>query len=248
MINLWGVKFKLYGVLIGVGIWLAWEMSLWAGKKLNISEKIMDEALWWVLIPGIIGARAYHVSYLWSFYSQEPMRIFKIWQGGVGIWGAVAGGLVGLILYWKLKVKGEVKILNLLDASVVGVPLAQSIGRWGNLANNELWGRVTDLPWGVVREGVKVHPLFLYESILSLALFGGLVYLIKNKTGQLKKGSLTGVYLLGYGVIRFLLEPLRPDHLIWRIGSLPLAQVWAMGAVVLGSLLLVFNGKIDDLV
>lgn len=222
---------------------------MWASKRLNIDEKIMDEALWWALIPGIVGARAYHVLYLWSFYRLEPLRIFKIWQGGVGIWGAIAGGLVGLALYWRLKVKSEVVFLKLLDASVVGVPLAQAIGRWGNFSNDELWGRVTQLPWGMVREGVRVHPLFLYESILNLLLFGGLVYLIKDKSDQLKKGSLTGIYLIGYGVIRFLLEPLRPDGLIWKVGNLPLAQIWSVGAVALGAFLLfAFDSKVDDLV
>jgi len=235
MVNVLGVGFHIYGLLIGLGIWLAYEASVWAAKSINIDKRLVEEGLWWAVIPGLVGARLYHVIDLWEIYRLDWMRILMLWEGGLGIWGAIIGGMVGLLFFYVVKEKElRGKLLKLFDVAVIGLPLAQAIGRWGNFANGELYGKMTTLPWGMVVSGVegRVHPLFLYESVLNLGLFGLMVWMVKSK--RHKNGWWTGVYLVGYGVIRMVLEPLRPDFAVWIVGGLPVAQIVAMVAIFTG--------------
>lgn len=221
---------NIYGLLIGIGVVAALEVSKRVAKIRNLKENVLNEAFWWAIIFGIIGARMYHVIDLWEFYSENLINIFYIWNGGIGIWGAILGGALGLFLFWKnLTVRGfhsgtsedRFSFLSLLDVMVVGVPLAQSIGRWGNYFNNELWGK-------------NGEPIFFYESVANLVLFGVLWKLRKNE----KTGTLTGVYLIGYGLIRGSLEWLRPEEIIWHVGSIPTAIIFCLISVFVGGLLI----------
>ncbi len=132
--------FHWYGLIVGVGVVAGW----------SVAEKIdprVNKVLPWILVFGIIGARAYHVIDQWSYYSQHLSQIVAIWNGGIGIFGGIIGGMVGLLLY-KLTNK-LTDIWEVGAAIVTGLPLGQAIGRWGNLVNNELWGK-------------HHEPLFLY--------------------------------------------------------------------------------------
>lgn len=230
--------FKLYGFLIGLGIYSAYTASLWlARQKLKHlggqAQKIIDQMFWWVVIGGIIGARIYHVIDYWGrYYSLYPIKVFYLWEGGLGIWGAILGGLMGMIFYFA-NTSGESRLLkfslpprrssvaftDLLDIAFFGLPLAQAIGRWGNYFNGELEGR-------------NGEPLFLYESVLDLILF---LILWKGVGAQRAAlGKITGVYLIGYGVIRILLEPLREEAMIWKLGGLPTASLFSVLAIVIG--------------
>lgn len=223
---------NIYGLLIGIGVVVALEVSRKIAKIRELRSDILDNAFWWAIIFGIIGARMYHVIDLWEFYSENLINIFYIWNGGIGIWGAILGGFVGLLLFWKLHrippseeslraTSEEVSLLELLDVMVVGVPLAQAIGRWGNYFNNELWGK-------------SGEPIFFYESVLNLVLFGILWRLRKNE----KTGALAGVYLIGYGLIRGGLEWLRPEEIVWHLGSIPTAIIFCLISVFVGGLLI----------
>lgn len=211
--------FHIYGLLIGLGIWAAYEVSLRYGKKIKVAEKIINEGLWWVLAPGLVGARAYHVIDLWKeIYANNLLQIIKVWEGGLGIWGGILGGMLGLMAFSRVR---RLNLLQLLDVGVIGVPLAQAIGRWGNYFNGELLGK-------------NGEPLFLYESLLNLLLFAILLKVSKKK----ETGKLTGGYLIGYGLIRFFLEMLRPAEIVWKVKGIPVAQLMAIGAIVLGFSLL----------
>jgi len=150
--------FKIYGLLVGLGVWSAWEVSLWMARRRQVSERLVNRLVGWMLVGGLIGARVYHVIDYWQrYYSVYPIKVVYLWEGGLAIWGALIGGLVGLWLGYKI-IDHKSKIIDLLDIVLVGAPLGQAIGRWGNFFNSELRGR-------------NGEPLFLYESALDLLLF-----------------------------------------------------------------------------
>jgi len=209
-----------YGIIIATSIFL----SLLFAQKLI--KKKDEEILWgvsfWAILCGIIGARIYHILDYFELYSQNPIEIFKIWHGGLGIWGALAGGFLGAVVY--LKIKNE-KILPWIDVISVVVPLGQAVGRWGNFFNKEIFGFPTTLPWGMYLEPIKrpdeflkyekFHPLFIYESVLNLILFAVLYVSYKENRGKYPSGTFTALYLGGYSIIRFFLEYLRINP--WKI-------------------------------
>lgn len=233
MLNILGFDLHPYGLILAGAALASLSASLWLAKKRNIPEKLIESGFWWAIISGLIGARLYHVIDLWDeLYRANILASLYLWEGGLGIWGGVIGGLVGLWLFHRLKSR-QYHLEELLDLGAFGLPLGQAIGRWGNFVNRELYGTTTNLPWAITDAGGnRVHPLFLYESLLSLSLFLILVTLVRRR--RAKVGSLWGVYLIGYGVIRFFLETLRPESIVWKLGGLPTAQLVALLAIGVG--------------
>ena len=204
MIIIGPVTFHLYGLLIGLGILVG---SLVASKVSKVKLDEVFDALVWVMVFGLAGARLYHVVDLWSYYSVHLNEIVMVWKGGMGIFGGILGGMVGGIRPLKIakimKSKGYSPLtaikksgyLKMLDVGAIGLPVGQAIGRWGNYFNQELYGKPTDLPWGIfirpenrllsVIEFERFHPLFLYESLWSvlgfLVVWGGIRPLNKKK-------------------------------------------------------------------
>ncbi len=225
-INLFGLTFYPYGLILGLAILAGLQASLWLAKRRKIPVQLIEQLFWWVVIGGIIGARIYHVIDKWKeIYSLNPQSVFYVWNGGLGIWGAVIGGMGGLYLFLQrtqeLKNSRTQNFFGMLDVVMFGVPLGQAIGRWGNFFNNEIVGK-------------NGEPLFLYESGLSFVLFVILVKLVKlDKFGK-ESGKISGLYLIGYGLIRFLLEPLRPEAMVWKIGTIPTASLVSMVAILTG--------------
>lgn len=234
MVNLWGLTIHIYGVLIGVAVFAASEVSLWLADKRQIGREYILAGFWWVVLPAIAGARIYHVVHLWAaYYSSHPEEIIKIWNGGLGIWGAILGGLGGCVMYflWLRRKKTGLGFAELADVAVIGVPLGQAIGRIGNLVNKEAYGMRTEMPWGMAVDGVRVHPWFFYEAAANLALTGILVTMAKR---GVKPGVITAAYLIGYGLIRMSLEPLRGDERLWMMGGIPTAMMVGAAMMVTG--------------
>jgi phosphatidylglycerol:prolipoprotein diacylglycerol transferase len=222
MFEIAGISFHWYGLLIGIGTWIAMEIALINPKK--IQKTLLESSMWWTIAGGVVGARVYHVIDFWNqYYSANFSRIFYLWDGGLGIFGALAGGMMGLGAFC---VFNKQKYWIMTDSLVVGIPLAQTIGRLGNWINGELIGK-------------NGEPLFAIEGALNLALF---LLLIFASEKNLKTGQLTGVYFLGYSVIRFFLEQMRPIEAIWMIGSIPTAQIFSLVFGVTG-LWLIFRKK-----
>lgn len=224
----------MYGLLISIGSIAAFFISEGAAKRRKLNLSIFYKTVNYTIILGIIGARLYHVIDYWEIYRNYPLLIPQIWQGGLAIYGALIGG--GLGIYCSLALSGIRKgdILKWLDVAVLGLPLAQAVGRWGNFFNRELYGIETALPWGIVMKGKKYHPLFLYESILNLILFGLLMFLERRKNP--KKGTIFSLYLLGYGTIRFLLEFLRLRS--WTFAGINVAQFISVLMIIVSTALL----------
>src|SRR3989339_1233857 len=179
MIDVFGFHIYLYGLIIGFSIVLAWEISRRAARKKGVDEKTIENAFYWTVGVGIVGARVYHVIDLWEYYSVQPEKIMYLWNGGLAIWGAITGGFVGLWISWRLS-KRRFRFVELTDVGVLGLPLAQAVGRLGNWVNGELYGK-------------NGEPLFACEALLNLSLFVILLTLRKKKTFS---GKLLGVYLI----------------------------------------------------
>ena len=213
---------NLYGITISLSIFLCILIT----QKLVVKYKKNEEIFWglsfWTILCGILGARLYHVLDYFDYYRYHQLDIFKIWNGGMGIWGGIFGGTLGAITY--LKIKGE-KIFPWLDIISVVTPLGQSVGRWGNFFNKEIFGLPTTLPWGIYIEPEKrpveflnyskFHPLFIYESILNFILFLFLLILYKKTNEKTPSGTFLCIYLISYSTIRFFLEFLRINP--WKI-------------------------------
>lgn len=207
-----GSYFHGYGLIVGLAIWLLIELS--AKKYRELYKTEVEEKIYWIAgMGGVVGARAYHVLSGWQYYYANPIKILFVWEGGLSIWGAIIGAILAVILIQKGK---WVLIRNFLESVASALPLAQALGRWGNMVNRELVGRYGE-------------PLFLYESILDLMLF-----LIMWLVGKRKKISYLGMYLVGYGSIRIVLENFRQENDIWRLGGLPAAGLVSLLAIGLG--------------
>lgn len=198
------------------------------------------EILMWIIPAGIVGARIYHLITDWVPISEWH----KIWEGGLGIPGGVLAGIAGGMLFVRRRNLTQSKVF---DALIVGVPLAQAIGRWGNWWNQELYGRATDLPWALeidvpatfdadgqaLTSTVQTfHPTFLYESLWNLALVGFLIWIDRKRV--LKPGRLVWVYAAGYATGRLWIEALRIDKATEIFGVR--VNLWTMGIVLVVSL------------
>jgi prolipoprotein diacylglyceryl transferase len=208
-----------FAIILGVvvAIWIA--ERRWEARGGTRGE-VADVAVWAVPF-GLVGARLYHVA-------TDPDRYFGsdgslwailyVWRGGLGVWGAIALGAVGVVVACRLR---GIKVLPMIDAMAPGVLVAQAFGRWGNWFNQELYGRPTDLPWGLEIDpanypsgrfyppGTTFHPTFLYESLWCLLAAAVLVW--ADRRWQIGHGRVVALYVMLYTVERGLVENLRVD-------------------------------------
>jgi prolipoprotein diacylglyceryl transferase len=237
-----------YGIAIGIGVLLA----IWVARRRYESyggdPELMDKVGVIAVIAGVIGARLAHISTNLGTYLDDPLRVFAIWRGGLALYGGLLLGAIAGV-YFTRRYQGDVP--RFLDAAAVGIPLAQAIGRWGNYANQELYGRPTDLPWALEidpqnrRPGFEAyetfHPTFLYESLWNLIVVIGLLLLIERKR-PLRPGSLFVAYLTLYSVGRFWLEQLRIDTTFRLFGLSRNAWV-ALAGVIAGVVVIVVRER-----
>ena len=227
-IVIFGFKVFFYGILIMLGALAATWLSSRRAKKYGEDPEMAWDLLPWALIGGIIGARLWHIftppasmveqGITPLYYLTHPLEALWIRNGGLGIPGAVIGGFLAVYLYTRRK---ESSVLVWADIIAPGLALAQAVGRWGNYFNQELYGAPTDLPWKLfISERARLpefqnvayyHPLFLYESLWNLANMAVLLFVSRRYKDRLKPGDVFMIYLVFYGVGRFLLEFLRLD-------------------------------------
>lgn len=234
------IELRAYGLMIALGViaavWLLGKQLDDAG--LGTRDDASSIAVWGVG-AGVIGARAYHVVTDWERFSGNLASIPRIWEGGLGIpGGLLAGVCVGV---WQAQRRG-IRPAVALTFAAPAIALAQSIGRWGNWFNQELYGRPTSLPWALEIDdpsgyppGTLFHPVFLYESLWNLALC--VVLLWVQRRFRLAAGRLFAAYLVGYGAGRFWIEGLRIDQ-AHTVGGLRLNQWVALAALLSGSVYL----------
>lgn len=213
------VPLRGYALCIIAGVVFA----IWLGERRWIARggtagEVSDIAIWAVPF-GLVGGRLYHVITDYKLYfgeGQEPIEALYVWRGGLGIWGAIALGAVGVAIATRRR---GIKLLPMLDALAPGVLVAQAMGRWGNWFNQELFGRPTDLPWALEidprfrPEGyvdfATFHPTFLYESLWNLAAFAVLIW--ADRRFRLGHGRVLALYVMTYTAGRGWIEYLRID-------------------------------------
>jgi phosphatidylglycerol---prolipoprotein diacylglyceryl transferase len=233
--SIFGIDIMWYGILMATGMIVATMIGLREAKRLNISE---DDILNIVLVgipAGIIGARLYYVIFEWDYYGANPSQILNFRGGGMAIHGALIGGFLAGYIYCRIK---KMDFLKMADTLVIGIPLAQAIGRWGNFLNKEAHGGPTNLPWGIMVDGQKVHPTFLYESIWNVGVFTFLMLFRKNKKYE---GEVTVLYIIAYSIGRFFVEGLRTDSLM--LGPLRMAQVISLVGIIAAVIIHVYLSK-----
>ncbi len=230
-----------YAICIMTGLILAvYLTSKEAPRKKLTSDDIIDFIL--IAFPlAIIGARLYYVIFQWSYYSQRPSEIFAIWNGGIAIYGGLLTGALILFIYTYYKV---INPIDLLDISVPGVLIAQSIGRWGNFINQEAYGKAVshlDFLPDFIRKQMYINghyriPTFLYESIWNLIGFI-IIMILRRKPKFLKEGEITSFYLIWYGIGRFFIEGMRTDSLMFY--GIRVSQVLSVVLVIIGVIIII---------
>lgn len=246
-----GITVYWYGFFIVIGIIAGILVISKLAPHYNIDKNTVLDLGFWMMIAGIIGARIYHVLLELPHYTEDPSRILKVWQGGMAIHGAIIAGIITLYIFAR---KRGINFWKLGAVTVPGVALAQSIGRWGNYFNQELFGKPTDLPWGIPIDIMNrpaeyisfefFHPAFLYESLGSLCIFLALIglhihILKKNKTQTYYYFLIIISYLALYSLLRAGTEFIRIDETpIWFGVRFP--QLVSGIIIIAGMILLLF--------
>ena len=226
---------SVYGLLIALAILLAVVLSGRDEKRLGLPQgTALDLAL--VIVPlGLIGARLYYVAFRWDLYAGNPLSILYVWEGGLAIYGGIIGGLAGALVYARVK---RLKLRPLVDMAIPYVLLAQAIGRWGNFFNGEAYGQViTDqalqfFPYAVHVDGQWYQAAFFYESVADL--IGFLILYFTRK--RWRSGDGLPLYMIVYGIPRFLIEGLRSDSLYVGGTGIRVSQLLSAVLMIIGCL------------
>lgn len=263
-ITIFGFEIRFYGIVILLGFWLAYLLAVKEAKRTEQDPELYLDYLLAVIIPGILCARIYYILFQWdSFFLpgatawETFLRCINIRQGGLAIYGGLIGGVLVCILLARAR---KVSFFTMLDTIIIGVPLAQMLGRWGNFFNREAFGGYTDslfamaiplefyegngilsylrstnvitdeMMANVVDGCIWVHPTFLYEGIWNLAIF---IFLMLWRKHKRFSGEFIAIYMGAYGLGRFWIEALRTDSLMIGNSGLRVSQILGLSLVVI---------------
>lgn len=246
----WYALAYLVGLLAGWRIMVALmrRPALWGDRAPMAAEQV-EELLTWIVVGVVLGGRlGFVLFYEADYYLAHPVEIVRVWQGGMSF----HGGFLGVVLAaWVFARRNAIPPLRLADALAVATPVGLGLGRLANFINAELWGRPTDLPWGVVFPGEAAqacatatmacarHPSQLYEAALEgVLLLIALVWLVR-RGGLGRPGLALGVFLAGYGLARFVVEFFRQADARFITPDNPLGHVLGgpVWGVTMGQLL-----------
>ncbi len=229
--TIFGVDVYWYGILIALAVLVGTVIGLQAAKRKGIEEETLLDLLLYAIPISIIGARIYYVVFSWDMYKDNISKVFDFRSGGLAIHGGIIAAIIVGYIFSK---KRNVSFWVLADIAAPSMILGQAIGRWGNYINGEAHGGPTDLPWGIIVDGIKVHPTFLYESVWNFFVFLFLLWLSRNKSKT--DGEIFLLYLILYSVARFFIEGLRTDSLMW--GSVRVAQLISVLIILVAGVIL----------
>jgi len=247
------LNLRAYGLCIALGVYAAVVVTSRRYRARGGDPGLIATIGLWAVPAGVVGARAYHVATDYQLYTHDWAGAFKIWSGGLGIWGGILLGV--LVGAWRARRAGA-DVPLLLDATAPALPLAQAIGRWGNWFNQELFGRPTRLPWALridlthrpigYERFTTFHPTFLYESLWDLCVVGIVLLaerkLCRGERRRLRRGMLLAVYVAAYTFGRFFTEYLRIDR-AHRFGGLRLNDWTSIVVFGAAALVLITKGR-----
>lgn len=230
--SLFGLEIRYYGLMYVIGFIIAYFMITFLVKerKLNLKKEDVENFLFWLIIGVIAGARIFYILfYNLKFYILNPFEAIALWHGGLSFHGGLVGALVVGFIFCKRK---KISLLKLADICVIPLAIGLGLGRIGNFLNGELYGRVTDLPFGFKfkdAEGFR-HPSQLYESLKNFFIFFVLWF---NRNKEHKDGFLFGLFLMLYGLLRFLIEFVREPEIY--VGFLTMGQTLSLPLFFIGA-------------
>ena len=238
----------LYSWIMLAAVLAAFFLTRRFAGKFGIPKGTAENLVLVGFFAGFVGARIHHVLSAWDFYSQNVWSTIQVWRGGLGIFGGIAGGIIAIALYARIK---KLNFLTVADLLTPGLILGQAIGRWGNFFNQEAYGIPTNLPWKMfVAPEFRLerfldfsyfHPVFLYESLWGVVVFLILLKMVKQKEVlRFPAGLIFASYLILYPLGRFFIESLRADQTL--VAGLPLNQLLAL-VFMLAGLGLLFKTK-----
>jgi prolipoprotein diacylglyceryl transferase len=220
VLHLGPIPLRAYAFCIIIGVFLAVSVGSRRWVQRGGSKHVVADIALWAVPFGLVGGRLYHVVTSPDAYfgeGGEPIRALYVWQGGLGIWGAIALGALGA---WIGCRRHDVPLPAFADAVAPGIALAQAIGRWGNWFNQELFGKATTLPWGLEiapahrpagsPDVATYHPTFLYESLWDIGV--AVLVLWADRRFKLARGRAFALYVAAYTAGRFWIESLRIDQ------------------------------------
>lgn len=243
-ISIGSFQLRWYGLIIAASILTAFFVARKNAWRFGIGTSDVDDYSFWVVLLGFLGARVYFVIFNLDYFFENPSEIYKIWHGGLSIYGAVISGIIFTYFYTRKK---AYSFWQMFDLAALSLPLAQALGRVGNFVNYEAFGLPTDLPWKMfvpIRfrpsefvQNAFYHPTFLYEIILNLLVFGVLYKLL----GKTKSGVLALSYILLYSFGRFFIESIRLDSFF--VGGFRVDQIVAFILIITAGLIIFYKQK-----
>ncbi len=248
MVTIGPVSIYWYSFLMVVAVLIGSSIATSYSRKINMPSTIISDMLFGVVVSGIIGARIYYVIFNFDTYRNNLLDIFKIWEGGLAIYGAIIAGIIYIFYYCHKK---EISFIKMLDVCSLPLLLGQAIGRWGNFFNQEAYGTIITrsslenmyLPDfiidGMYIDGAYRVPTFLYESVW--CLLGVLILLYIRKKRAYIEGRQLSFYLIWYGIGRFIIESMRTDSLY--IGDFRVSMIVSALLIIIGILLIIRNYK-----
>lgn len=240
---------RWYALAYIVGLVLGWRYCMIVARRApqRFNPELFDDLLFYATLGVVLGGRAgYVLFYNLPYFLENPLKIFMVWQGGMSFHGGMLG--VGLATLWYAR-RHKIHFLALLDVVAAAAPIGLFFGRIANFFNGELFGRISDVPWAMAfpRGGPEPrHPSQLYEAGLEgLVLFVVIAILAANAKVRSRLGTLTGVFLIGYGLARGVVELVRePDaHLGLFLGGVTMGQILSAPMILLGAYLVIRAGR-----
>ncbi|MCC7449102.1 MAG: prolipoprotein diacylglyceryl transferase, partial [Anaerolineae bacterium] len=265
-IHIFALTLNWYGIIIVAAAWIAAVVARQLAKREGRDPRHVWRGLVWVSIGGLIGARLWFMlfppesvaasgrtaGWFLTHFFDLNQGVLAAWSGGLGLFGGIIGGAVGLAIYTR---RNQLPILPWLDIAAVALALGQAIGRWANGATQDLYGAVTHLPWGMLvdyeaqrvapytdlarfpLQTTRFHPLWLYESLWMVVVCAVLLVAFRRYRDRLLMGDITLVYLMLYSVARILIESIRVN--VSRVGDVNISQTTAVILATAAILLLI---------
>ena len=241
------IHVRWYGLFFAIGFLFGYNHGEKMFKSENIDLRWLESLFIYLIVATIVGARLGHVFfYGWSYYSQHPIEILYVWQGGLASHGGVLGIIIAMVI-WSKKVSKR-SILWVLDRVVVPSVFVAALIRLGNLMNSEIYGIPTTLPWGIIfernQETIAKHPTQIYESLSYLLTFGVLMYMYWKTKAKDYQGLLVGVFFVMVFSARFLIEFIKEVQEPFEKGmSLDMGQWLSIPFVLTGITLIILSIK-----
>lgn len=238
--KIFGIEVMWYGILISLAVIIGTVLALRETKRQGVDENDFIDLLLYAIPIAIVGARLYYVIFNWNYYKDDLVQILNFRGGGLAIHGALISAVIVAVIFTR---KRHIDFWKMADIAAPSIVLGQAIGRWGNYINQEAYGTPTDLPWGIMVNGVKVHPTFLYESIGDFSIFLFLLWYRRNR--EKVSGEVFLIYIMLYSLVRFFVEGLRTDSLM--LGPIRVAQLVSVLGIVLSLYYLLRKRKEKDI-